>query len=215
MQIGKPPESTIQARPWIAQIRAAVGIEQAFDSLLGSLQHHNVRLARFPRIGDAKNFTRRVRSPGAFFHFLGRHSWAARSGHHYWPAYSPAVNDRAARDTDRRDVEADSNSHPQVDLEKNLANPQTLRPLNPTLPRCHSNSLRSSGNITYALKRNSCSWSGVFVYPAIALSRFGSRCPRAIPSSAFQPPEDHILHLQLGLRLAWRLYGEYRAPNFD
>ncbi len=124
----------------IAQIGAGVGIEESLDSFVGALHYNIVRLVGRLCLAYVVHFVGWVGSLRALCQFLqshpvpglGRDYRFARE--HYRQLM--AINDRAARDADCQNVNANPQPHPQVDLKKNLANSQTSGALNPSLPKC-------------------------------------------------------------------------------
>jgi hypothetical protein len=137
MQIREPPEDMIHPRPGIAKVRGGVRIEQTCHATVAAFQYHDVGLAGPVRLCYAENFVSRIGPPGTLFDLFQPNPWSARVGNRNRPAPLPAVDDGGAREADYQDVEANTDAHPQVDLEEDPSNEQTLRASHPLLPERH------------------------------------------------------------------------------
>ena len=160
MQIHEPFDCAIHCRMWIAQVCSRVRIEQAFDSFVAAFQYNVVRLIGALRLANVIHFIGRVGALRVLRQFVGAHPVAGRSYDYYFPRVVPLVHNRAAGDADGQNVESNSQANPQMNLEKRLANPQTLGTLKPSLPGCDFRLLqvdagsRGKGNDELGLGRN-------------------------------------------------------------
>jgi len=139
VQIREPTQETNDSGSGVAEIRARVRIEEAGDALVPILQDSKIRSVRLLRFPKAKDLVSGVGPNYTLLNFRRAHLRPACRGYHSGgarcdPANLAAVYNRAAGEADRRDIKAHSNSHPQMDLEQDLAKQQVLRVVDPFLP---------------------------------------------------------------------------------